>query len=240
MNEIDMNADLGESFGAYEWGADDTLLDIVSSANIACGFHAGDPHAMRRTVESCVQRDVAIGAHPGLPDRLGFGRREMAVTPEEAADFVLYQIGALQAFVRAAGGMLRHVKLHGALYHMASKDEILADAIARVVHRLDSELLLYGPPAGRLREAAAAVGLRYVAEGFADRLYMSDGSLAPRHKPGAVLDQTESVVRQALSLAREGAVRTLCVHGDTPRAAEHAERIAQALREAGIAVRPPR
>ncbi|TVX98306.1 LamB/YcsF family protein [Cohnella terricola] len=240
MNEIDINADLGESFGAYEWGADETLLQFVSSANIACGFHAGDPHAMRRTAESCVKRGVAIGAHPGLPDRLGFGRREMAVTPEEAADFVLYQTGALQAFVHAAGGKLRHVKLHGALYHMASKDERLAVAIVKVVHQLDPKLLLYGPPAGRLLESAAAVGLRYVVEGFADRLYLSDGTLAPRQLPGAVLDQTESVVRQALSLAREGAIRTLCVHGDTARAAEHAERIAEALREAGITVRPPR
>lgn len=237
---IDLNADSGEGFGAYAHGADDQLFDVVSSANIACGFHAGDPHTMRAAVDACVKRGVAIGAHPGLPDRLGFGRRAMEISPREAGDFVLYQVGALSGFARAAGGRLRHVKLHGAFYHMACGDERLAEEVALAVRSLDSELLLYGLPGSRLEAAAAAAGLRYVPEGFADRAYTPSGELVPRLSPGAVLERTEDVVRQAAALASGGKFRTVCVHGDTPRAAEHARRIADHLRTRGIIIAAPR
>ena len=236
---IDLNADLGEGFGAYEYGADERLFDVVSSANIACGFHAGDPHTMRAAIEACVVRGVAIGAHPGLPDRLGFGRRELAISPREAADFVLYQVGALSGFARTAGGRLRHVKLHGAFYHMASKDAILAEEVALAVRSLDPELLLYGLPGSSLEAVAAKLGIGYVAEGFADRAYSPNGELAPRRLPGAVLERTEDVVRQALALARQGRFQTLCVHGDTPQAAEHAKHIAEQLRQAGFEIAAP-
>lgn len=248
---IDLNADMGEGFGPYAFGDDEALARFVSSANIACGYHAGDPHTMRRTVELCLAHDVAVGAHPGLPDRLGFGRREMAVTPTEAVDWLLYQIGALQAIAAAAGAAVRHVKPHGALYHMAARDADLAEAVVRAVQSADSRLRLYGPPNSELARQSAARGLAYVAEGFADRAYRQDGSLAPRSEPGAVLEQSEQAFAQALSLIRTGSVRcldgalaelsvgTICLHGDTPRAAEHAERLYVGLREAGIAVRAP-
>ncbi|QJD87544.1 LamB/YcsF family protein [Cohnella herbarum] len=239
MIAIDLNADMGEGFGAYDWGADDILLEYVSSANIACGFHAGDPHTMRKTVGSCLKRGVAIGAHPGLPDRLGFGRREMAVSPEEAGDFVLYQIGALQAFVKAAGGKLRHVKLHGALYHMAARDERLASAIVEAVQRTEPELMLFGPSGSKLHKAALESGVVFVTEGFADRAYLPNGELMPRNIPGAVLEHSEEIVRQAVSLATGGLVQTLCLHGDTPSAAEHARHIAQGLLKSGIPIEAP-
>ena len=236
---IDLNADLGEGFGAYEHGADELLLGVVSSANIACGFHAGDPHTMRATVEGCAERGVAIGAHPGLPDRLGFGRRELAISPREAADFVLYQAGALSGFARSAGGRLRHVKLHGAFYHMASKDEELAEEVALAVRSLDPSLLLYGLPGSSLEAAAHRAGIAFVLEGFADRAYGADGGLVPRRMPGAVLERPEDVVRQALALAGQGRFRTLCVHGDTPQAAELVRLIAERLRQVGFEIGAP-
>jgi UPF0271 protein len=251
MTTIDLNADMGEGFGSYEWGTDDSLLQNVSSANIACGFHAGDPHIMRKTVEICVKQGVAIGAHPGLPDRLGFGRREMAVTPEEAGDFVLYQTGALQSFVRAAGGRLQHVKLHGALYHMAAKDIQLAHSIVKAIHLLEPELMIYGLSGSELHAAAVEKGIRFISEGFADRAYRADGSLAPRHLPGALLVETEAVVEQAVSLVTEGRVavlgggtkevhiQTLCLHGDTPKAKLHAKQIAQQLKIMGVTIQSP-
>ncbi|RKP53936.1 5-oxoprolinase subunit PxpA [Cohnella endophytica] len=239
MITIDLNADMGEGFGAYEWGADTKLLDDVTSANIACGFHAGDPHIMRATVASCMAKNVAIGAHPGLPDRLGFGRREMKVTPEEAADFVLYQAGALQAFVRAAGGELSHVKLHGALYHMAAGNDELALSIANAVRSLNPALSIYGLSGSCLHEAANKIGIRFVSEGFADRAYTGDGKLLPRNVPGSVLSDAEAVARQAVSLALAGRCETICLHGDAPYAAEHAKRIAESLRESGVAIHHP-
>ncbi|MFC5528623.1 LamB/YcsF family protein [Cohnella yongneupensis] len=251
MNEIDLNADLGEGFGLYAFGSDDELLASISSANIACGYHAGDPHQMRATVERCLERGIAIGAHPGLPDRLGFGRREMQVTPGEASDFVLYQTGALQAFVRAAGGKLCHVKLHGALYHMASTDQALAEAIAGAVYRFDPSLLLFGLPGSRLETAATECGLGFVPEGFADRTYRRDGRLASRQLPGAVWHEDEKAVAQAISLVKQGEaatidggsvvmrVRTICLHGDTPNAAQSAKRIRQALLAEGIIIQRP-
>ncbi|BBI32170.1 LamB/YcsF family protein [Cohnella abietis] len=238
MTAIDLNADLGEGYDVYEWGSDDIILNYVSSANIACGFHAGDPHTMRKAVESCLKLGVAIGAHPGLPDRLGFGRREMSVTPEEAADFVLYQVGALQAYVKAAGGSLQHVKLHGALYHMAAKDERLANAIVKCISQLDPTLLLYGPHGSQLEVAAKVKGIRFISEGFADRVYLPDGSLMPRSQPDAVIVETENVVNQAISLASAGKFETLCFHGDTPKAREHAQQIVERMKKYGINIQP--
>ncbi len=248
---IDLNADMGEGFGPYAFGNDEALLRIVSSANIACGYHAGDPHTMRRTVELCLAHGVSVGAHPGLPDRMGFGRREMRVSPLEAADWLLYQIGALQAIAASAGAFVHHVKLHGALYHMAAQDGELAEAAVRAVQAADSRLLLYGPPNSQLARQSEARGLTFIAEGFADRAYLPDGRLAPRSEPGAVLEKPEQVIAQALSLIRTGSVRcrdggqaelavgTICLHGDAPLAAEHARRLHAGLREAGVAIRAP-
>lgn len=241
MRKIDLNADLGEGFGVYGFGEDELLLKHITSANIACGFHAGDPHIMRTTVEQCLRHGAAVGAHPGLPDRLGFGRRDIAVSPEEAADFILYQIGALQAFVKAAGSRLHHVKLHGALYHKAAHDAGMAQAAARAVYDVDPELIIYGPGGSELHAAAEQIGLRFMKEGFADRAYMPDGGLASRHLPGAVLSTVEAVVKQAVSLVGEGRVQalgggwvdmqidTLCLHGDTREAGEHAKQVALSL-----------
>jgi 5-oxoprolinase (ATP-hydrolysing) subunit A len=249
--EIDLNADLGEGFGAYSFGEDDELLQVVSSANIACGFHAGDPHIMRRSVECCLELGVAVGAHPGLPDRMGFGRREMFVTPQEAADWITYQVGALQAFVLSAGGKLQHVKPHGALYHMAAGDAELAEAIVRAVAKLDKRLMLFGPPNSCLQQAAERQGTTFAAEGFADRAYMPGGRLASRALPNAMIETPEQAAEQAISIVKnsrvrtvsgdfcELRVRTLCLHGDTPSAAQRAKLLAGELRCAGIAIRSP-
>lgn len=252
MIAMDLNADLGEGYGLYTFGSDEQLLESISSANIACGYHAGDPHRMRETAERCLARGIAVGAHPGLPDRLGFGRREMSVTAEEACDYVLYQTGALQAFVRAAGGTLGHVKLHGALYHMAMTDKAMADAIVQGLCRLDRSLMLFGLPGSRLEASAIESGMTFVAEGFADRAYMPDGSLAPRSLPGAVLHDDHQAAEHAVSLAVRGEastidggnvpviVRTLCIHGDAPNAAERANRIRQTLEVNGVQIRSPK
>lgn len=251
IKEIDLNADMGEGFGIYAFGDDEALLRVVSSANIACGFHAGDPHTMRRTVEMCIAHGVAVGAHPGLPDRMGFGRREMRALPAEVADWLLYQIGALQAIASAAGAAVRHVKPHGALYHMAANDADLADAVVRAVLSADKRLLLYGPPNSMLAQASEKHGIAFVAEGFVDRAYQADGQLVSRDLVGATLDQPGQVIAQALSLVQKGSVRsldggqaelcirTLCLHGDTPRAASLAQHLSEGLRAAGIVIRAP-
>lgn len=249
--QIDLNADLGEGYGIYACGDDEALLQIVSSANIACGYHAGDPHIMRRTVERCLEKGVAVGAHPGLPDRMGFGRRELCVNADEAADWVLYQVGALQAFAAAAGGSVLHVKLHGALYHMASHDAQLADAIVLAVRSLDRNLLIYGPPNSCLQAASGKHGVGFAAEGFADRAYTAGGELAPRGTPGALLEEPERMLAQALSLAGgdefrslDGmpvriAVQTICIHGDSPQAAVRAKLLADGLRLEGWEICAP-
>ena len=248
---IDLNCDLGEGFGRYELGEDEQLLALISSANIACGFHAGDPVRMRLTVRRCIERGVAVGAHPGLPDLQGFGRREMAVSPQEAFDMVLYQIGALDAFVRAEGGVLHHVKPHGALYNMAARDMRLAEAITEAVYRFRPDLILYGLSGSRLIEAAKLRGLPYAEEAFADRTYRADGSLTSRSEPGAVLRTAEAAVRQALAIIRSGTVSTpsgeavslhadtLCVHGDGIHAVELLRQLRDALVEAGIRGKAP-
>jgi UPF0271 protein len=248
---IDLNGDLGEGFGNWRAGDDAAMLAVVSSANIACGFHAGDPHIMRRTVEECLKRNVAVGAHPGLPDRLGFGRREMAVSPQETEDFVLYQTGALLAITAASGGRLAHVKPHGALYHMAARRPDIAAAVARAVYRLDPGLMLFAPPRSELERAGLDLGLRVVVEGFADRGYMSNGELAPRGTPGAEIDGEDEALRQALALAGRGTVRTveggeislraetICVHGDRPQSAKLAASLRRGLEAAGFRIASP-
>jgi UPF0271 protein len=246
---IDLNADVGEGFGVYSLGNDERLLEIVSSANIACGFHAGDPTTMRRTVQLALARGVAIGAHPGLPDRVGFGRRAMAVSPDEAYAMVVYQIGALAAFVTAAGGTLQHVKPHGALYNMAAASRELAGAIAQAVADIDRRLVLVGLAGSQLIEAGNKLGLRTASEIFADRAYQPDGTLAPRGAPGALLTDPEKASQQVLKIIRGeplpgfAATRstptadTVCIHGDTPQAISIALHVRQSLAAAGIAVK---
>jgi UPF0271 protein len=247
---VDLNCDMGESFGVYSRGCDEEIMPYVTSANIACGFHAGDPATMRRTVRLALEHGVAIGAHPGLPDLAGFGRRNMDVSPDEAYGLVMYQTGALMAFVRAEGGRLRHVKAHGALYNMAARSRELAEAIAEAVYRIDPELFLFGPASSELIKAGQRIGLRTVSEAFADRSYERDGSLTPRRLPEALIDDEEEASRRAVRMVREGRVRsrqgedvvivaeTICIHGDGPHALPFARSIRQALEREGIAVRP--
>jgi len=247
---IDLNCDMGESFGAWTMGTDTEVLASVSSANIACGYHAGDPAVMRRTVRAARDAGVAVGAHPGLPDLLGFGRREMRVQPADVEDMVLYQVGALAALAAAEGVRLRHVKAHGALYNMAARDVSLASAIARSVAAFDRDLLLFGLAGSVLLEAGRDAGLRVASEGFADRAYEPDGSLTPRSRPGAVIDDPGRVVERAVRMVTQGRVTatdgsevalqvdTLCTHGDTPGAQALVRRLRAGLESQGVAVRP--
>lgn len=251
IRRIDLNCDLGESYGAWRMGEDAALLALISSANIACGFHAGDPDIMRSTVALAIERNVAIGAHVSLPDLQGFGRREMAVSPSEAYAMTLYQIGALHAFAQAAGARLRHVKPHGALYNMAARDAKLAEAIARAVRDFDPTLRLVGLAGSVLVDAGRAAGLPVAAEAFADRRYRADGSLQPRREADAVIADTDQAIAQALAIAREGRVRavdgstvalqadTLCVHGDGAHAVAFARGLRAALEAAGMAIAAP-
>lgn len=248
---IDLNCDLGESFGRWHLGADAEIMPWISSANVACGFHAGDPLTIERSVRLAVEAGVAIGAHVALPDLVGFGRREMRIDAAEARSLTLYQLGALAAFARAAGSRIHHLKPHGALYHMAGREPALAAAIAGAARDFDPSLLLVGPPGSELLRAARAVGLDVAREGFVDRGYAADGSLLPRGAPGAMVDEAEIAIAQGLALARgepiatpEGSpltleVDTLCVHGDHPGAAGFTRRLRQALEAAGLRVAPP-
>lgn len=247
---IDLNADLGEGFGQYRLGDDAGLLALLTSANVACGFHAGDPMTMRETVAAAMRHGVAIGAHPGYPDLQGFGRRDLAATSAEITAFVLYQIGALDAICRAAGTRLRYVKAHGALYNRAVADDAVAAAIAEAVRLADPSLVLLGLPESHLIAAGRRAGLRTAAEAFADRAYAADGSLVPRSVPGAVIHDVEAVVERALRLVAEGRVATLsggeiavsadslCVHGDTPGAVTLVRAIRARFAAAGIDVAP--
>ena len=250
MPRIDLNADVGESFGAYTIGEDEALLRHVTSANIACGFHGGDPSVMRRTVRLAVENGVAVGAHPGFPDLQGFGRRAMALSAQEVEDLVAYQVGALAAIAATEQTRLHHVKPHGALYNMAARDRVLADAVARAVATVDATLVLYGLSGSCLVDAGEAAGLRTAAEVFADRAYNSDGSLLSRGEPGAVIDDPQALVARALLLIEDGVVTahggervalrsdTMCVHGDTPGAGDLAARLRNGLRTSGIRVLP--
>lgn len=248
MNQIDLNADLGESFGAWHMGDDAGVMPWITSANIACGFHAGDPTIMQCTVALAIKHGVAIGAHPALPDLQGFGRRALHITPAEAYALTLYQIGALHAFVRAAGSRLHHVKPHGALYNMAAHDRALADALARAVRDFDPTLILVGLANSALIAAGRTAGIAVTREGFCDRRYRPDGSLAPRSEPGAVIENPEDAITQAVSIATQyRAVAaddsvisveadSLCVHGDRANASVFAKRLRQALEAAGTKV----
>jgi UPF0271 protein len=230
-------------------GADAQVMPNITSANVACGAHAGDPTVMRQTVRLAKRHGVAVGAHPGFADLQGFGRREIQIDPDEVEASLIAQIGALAAIARAEGEALQHVKAHGALYNMAVRDRRLADAIAAAVKAFDSSLIMFGLPNSPLLDAGRAAGLRVAAEGFADRAYEPDGSLTPRSRPGAVIHDAEAVVARAVRMIRDGivlsttgqeirlAVDTICVHGDTPGAAELTRQIRAGLDAAGISVR---
>src|SRR5262245_23029667 len=247
--QVDLNADVGESFGAHSLGCDGDLMRSITSANVAAGFHGGDPGVLRETIRLAAAHGVELGAHPGFPDLQGFGRREMKIPPKEVEDLVLYQVAAVAGVARAEGAYLRHVKPHGALYNMAARDAGLASAIVRAVAAFDRSLIVYALPGSELLKAARLEGLRAAAEGFADRAYAPDGSLVPRQMPGSVLTEADEVVARAVRMVKDQAaaasdgtmlrleVNTLCVHGDTPGAGELAARLRAGLEAAGIVVR---
>jgi len=252
---IDLNSDLGESFGRWELGDDEALLSIVTSANVACGFHAGDPTVLRRTCEQAVRRGVAIGAQVGYRDLAGFGRRFIDVPPEDLANDVLYQIGALEAMARAAGGRVGYVKPHGALYNAIVHHEEQAEAVARGVRAFAPDLAVLGLPGSAWLRAAERAGLRTVREAFADRAYTPEGTLVPRRDPGAVLHDAEEIAERCLRMVRGEPVaavdgtpvrvgaESLCVHGDSPGAVDIARKVAERLGGAGVEVEafaPPR
>ena len=249
---MDLNADVGESFGAYSIGDDGALLRSVTSANVAAGFHAGDPSVLRATIRTARDLGVAVGAHPSFPDLTGFGRRDMSLAPQEAEDLVLYQLAAVDGVSRAEGVRMAHVKPHGALYNMAARDRELAEAVARAVFATDPELVLYTLPRSALASAGRAAGLRVLSEGFPDRAYRPDGSLVPRREPGAVIASVEDVVTRAIQMATERTVtavdgtllhldvESLCIHGDTAGAPTLAAWIRAGLPSDGVDVRAPR
>ncbi len=245
---IDINSDMGESFGAYRIGHDEGLMRSITSANVAAGFHAGDPSVLRDTIRLAKEHGVAVGAHPGFPDLVGFGRREIAVTPREAEDFVLYQVAAVAGVAAAEGVRVQHVKAHGALFNMAVRDAALAAAIARAVAAFDRSLIFFGLPGSELLKAGRAAGLRVAAEVFADRAYEPDGTLASRRKPNSVIHDADAVVARAIRMvvdrnvvATDGSVvpleaDTICVHGDTPGSDRLAAKIRAGFEGAGVAV----
>lgn len=245
---VDLNADVGESVGPWPMGDDERLIQLVTSVNVACGAHAGDPLTIDRTVRAAVANGVALGAHPGYPDLVGFGRRDLDMAPDELEASLVYQVGAVAAFARAAGSPLRHVKPHGALYNLAARDLTVAATIARAVARVSGDLVLVGLAGSVMATAAADAGLASAAEAFADRAYEADGTLRSRRLPGAVLDSPERAAAQALSIVRDGSVEshdgrvvpvradTICIHGDTPGAADYAIAVRAALEGAGVTI----
>ena len=251
LSGMDLNADLGESFGRWTLGDDERLVAHLSSANLACGFHAGDFRVMEATVELCRRAGVAVGAQPGYPDLIGFGRRPMPFEPDEVESLVRYQIGALEAFCRAAGVEMRHIKPHGALYNQAAVDPALAVAIARATARFSRDLLLFGLASSEpMASAAADAGLRFVPEAFADRRYLADGTLQPRSEPGSLLTNATEAATQAVAIsagsvtAADGSTvalraESICCHGDTPGAVEIAAAVRRSLEEAGVAIGTP-
>jgi len=247
---IDLNADVGESFGAYAIGHDPGLMKSITSANIAAGFHAGDPSVLRATIRRAKAHGVAVGAHPSFPDLAGFGRREMKMSPHEVEDLVLYQIAAVAGVAHVEGLVLQHVKPHGALYNMAARDAALAGAIAKAVAAFSPALLLFGLPGSELLKAGKAAGVRVAAEVFADRAYEPDGSLVTRSRLGSIIHDVDAVVARAVGMAKDGTVvaidgstihlqaDTICVHSDTPGADDLAAKLRAALQAAGILVKP--
>ena len=246
MATIDLNCDMGESYGTYTLGYDEAAMPYVTSINVACGFHASDPANMLKTVRRAKTHGVAIGAHPSFPDLVGFGRRLMALSPEEVDADVLYQIGSLEAICRAEGLKLQHVKVHGALYNAAAKDLALATAIAKAIKAVDPGLYMLCLGNSLMVEAAKAEGLPYVEEAFADRAYTAQGTLVPRKQEGSVIHDVQEVAQRVLQMVREGHIQsidgqvvpitaqTVCVHGDTPGAVEMIKSIRGALDQAGV------
>jgi UPF0271 protein len=252
-NKIDLNSDVGESFGNYKLGLDEQVIPIISSANIACGFHAGDPTVMRQTMALAKKHGVAPGAHPGFPDLLGFGRRNMDASLEEIKDYISYQVGALQAFAAMQGLTLQHVKPHGALYNMAVKNTAIWEAVAEVLARIDPRLVLVvlaGVNRQELERIGSRFGIRIAFEFFADRAYNPDGSLVSRKEPGSVIHDQEVAASRILKLVREGkviakdgteidlAAHTICVHGDNPTAVTLTKKIRETLTASGIEIAP--
>ncbi|WP_442594061.1 LamB/YcsF family protein [Neobacillus sp. D3-1R] len=249
MFSVDLNCDLGESFGAFKVGNDTEMMKYITSANIACGYHAGDPSIMEKTVEMAIHHGVKIGAHPGLPDLLGFGRREMNLSATDVYTMVLYQIGALHAFVKAKGTKLHHVKPHGALYNMCAVTPYLAEAVAKAVYDFDPTLILYGLANSELITAGKKYGLTVAQEVFADRTYQNDGTLTPRTEKGALITEEGQAILQTIQMVKEKRVTTLngdlvpivadtiCLHGDGALAVEFAKRIRAVFEKEGIEVR---
>lgn len=248
MSVVDLNADIGESFGRYELPGEDDLLSLITSANVACGFHAGDPVVMQRTVSAAAGRGVTVGAHPGYRDLIGFGRRELAASPAEIAADVVYQVGALDGFCRTTGTRVRYVKLHGALYHRAAEDKDVAKAVAFALRQLDQELVVLGPEGSAMLQAANATGLDVAREAFVDRAYQPDGRLVPRGMPGAVLDDADAIAERALRMVQDRYVvaidgtrciiraDSLCVHGDGPKAVAVVRAVRQRFDQEGISL----
>jgi UPF0271 protein len=251
MVSIDLNCDMGESFGSYSIGQDEALLDYVSSINIACGFHGGDASVMHKTVAMAVKKNVVIGAHPGYPDLQGFGRRDMKLSPEEVYDIIIYQVGALMGFAQAAGATLNHVKPHGALYNMAAKDKGLAAAIAQAVYDVDKNLMLVGLSGSHLIHEAQNLTLKTASEVFADRSYQDDGTLMPRSSPFAVLNDPALAAAQVVQMILKKSVtavsgkiipvvaETVCIHGDGKHALSFAIAIADALKKNHVRIHKP-
>jgi 5-oxoprolinase (ATP-hydrolysing) subunit A len=247
---IDLNADVGESLGPWPMGEDERLIRLVSSVNIACGFHAGDPATIQRTVALAVAAGASVGAHPGYPDLVGFGRRDLAMSAEDLEAAIVYQVGAVAAFARSAGVELHHVKAHGALYNRAAEDSTVAETIARAVRRCSPDLVLIGLAGSALLDAGRHAGLAVGSEAFPDRAYEPDGSLRSRRLPDSVLTDSALIAERAVAMARDGVVvavdgstlriaaDTLCLHGDTPGAAAHAAAVRAALEAAGIGIAP--
>jgi UPF0271 protein len=248
--KIDLNSDVGESYGPYTMGADAELFPFISSANIACGFHAGDPVTMRKTLDLAAQHNVAVGAHPGFADRLHFGRLPLPHPAEEIIDMILYQIGALSMMAESSGLSVQHVKLHGALYHMVASDAQLSELFLDAIVRCGDPLIVVGPPGTLLQKEAEERGLDYAPEGFADRSYNDDGKLVSRNRPHSIVSDPEAAAAQAFRLAFEHQtitnsgktiplyVKTICIHGDTPGAPAIARAVRQKLEEANISIEP--
>ena len=251
MRTIDLNCDLGEGYGIYQAGPDEAIFPLISSANIACGFHAGDPQVMRRCVSLALRHGVSIGAHPGTPDLQGFGRRVMELSTEEVENLMLYQIGALDAFARAAGSRVRHIKPHGWLYNEAAKDSNLAKILVGTVKSLNPEWILFGAAGSQLIAAAKEAGLPCAEEAFADRTYQSDGSLTPRSQPGSLITDPDQAARQCLDIFLRGKLKTvsgaeislhadtMCIHGDNPSVVSILTRIREELSRNGFQIHPP-
>lgn len=250
MYRVDLNSDLGESFGRYTLGMDERVIPLITSANVACGYHASDPVVMAKTAAMAKEAEIQVGAHPGFPDLMGFGRRNMAVTPAEAKAYVLYQLGALDGFCRSVGIRMQHVKPHGALYNMAAKDYALAEGICQAIAEFDKDLIVLALSGGQLARAAQDMGLRTALEVFADRAYEEDGTLVGRGKPGAMITDEEEAISRVIRMVKEQTVTAItgkdipiradsvCVHGDGESALAFVERIRQALGQEGIALCP--